>query len=103
MTKRISELEAKAIYEIDIKKIVEDMEKNINVLINKNQFLALISLRYNIGGPQFNSSTLLRKLNAEDYQGAADEFSKWRIADGVINQGLVARRAREKSLFLKPI
>jgi len=103
LTKRISELEARAIYEIDIRRIVEDMENNINVLINKNQFLALISLRYNIGGPQFNSSSLLRKLNASDYTGAADEFAKWRLSDGRINNVLVARRAREKSLFLKPV
>lgn len=103
LTKRITELEARAIYEIDIKKIVQDMQKNILVPINKNQFLALISLRYNIGAPQFNSSTLLRKLNAGDYIGASNEFAKWRIADGVINQVLVKRRERERVLFSKPV
>ena len=103
MTKRITEIEAKVIYDTDIQKIVSDMESNIKVSINENQFLALISLRYNIGGPQFNSSTLLRKLNANDYTGAADEFAKWRLSDGRINNVLVARRAREKSLFLNPV
>ena len=95
--------EAKIIFEKDIKKIIEDMQKNIKVSVNKNQFLALLSLRYNIGGPQFNSSSLLRVLNQGDYNGASLKFKEWRLSEGKINSGLVARRERERILFLKPI
>ena len=95
--------EAKIIFEKDIKKIIEDMRNNIKVSVNKNQFLALLSLRYNIGGPQFNSSSLLRVLNQGDYLGASQKFKDWRLSEGKIMPGLVARRERERVLFLKPL
>jgi Phage-related lysozyme (muraminidase) len=59
----------------------------------------------NVGTGAFQSSTLLKKLNQGDYQGAANEFSRW--VNGVVNgvkqslPGLVSRRADEKRLFLK--
>lgn len=94
--------EAKIIFEKDIKKIIEDMRDNIKVSVNKNQFLALLSLRYNIGGPQFNSSTLLKVLNTGDFISTSTKFKDWRLSEGKINTGLVARRERERVLFLKP-
>ena len=103
LTKTLTLDEAKLIFEKDIKKIIEDMQKNIKVSVNKNQFLALLSLRYNIGGPQFNSSSLLRDLNDGNYAGAASKFKDWRLSEGKISPGLVARREREKLLFLKPV
>ncbi|MCA8339609.1 lysozyme [Burkholderia multivorans] len=45
-------------------------------------------------------STLLRRLNAGDYAGAADQFPAWNRAGGVISAGLVRRRAAERDLFL---
>ncbi len=45
------------------------------------------------------SSTLLKKLNAEDYEGAAKEFPKWKYAKGQVYEGLVNRREAEKFLF----
>lgn len=71
--------------------------------INQNQFDALVSLVFNIGGGNFASSTLLRKLNAGDYAGAADEFPRWNKQAGVVLGGLVKRRARERELFLTPV
>lgn len=95
--------EAKIIFEKDIKKIIEDMQKNIKVSVNKNQFLALLSLRYNIGGPQFNSSSLLKTLNEANFSGASQKFKDWRLSEGKISPGLVLRRERERVLFLKPV
>ena len=103
LNKRITEEEAREIYEKDIKNIIDDMRKNIKVPVNKNQFLALLSLRYNIGPPQFNSSSLLRVLNEGDYLGASQKFKDWRLSEGKINSVLVARRERERVLFLKPV
>ena len=102
MTKRLSEQEAKDLYQKDIVNIIDDMQKNIKVPINKNQQLALISLRYNIGGPQFNSSSLLRVLNEGNYNGASLKFKDWRLSEGKVNPVLVARRERDRKLFLKP-
>ena len=102
-TKRLTLDEAIELFKKDIPKIIDDMNKNIKVALNKNQQLALISLRYNIGGPQFNSSSLLRDLNQGNYTGAALKFKDWRLSDGKINPVLVARRERERVLFSKPV
>lgn len=73
---------------------------SVKVPLNQNQFDALVSLAYNIGSSAFKSSTLVKKLNTGDYQGAADQFNVWVNAGGKRMQGLVNRRDREKLLFL---
>ena len=73
---------------------------SVKVPLNQNQFDALVSLAYNIGSNAFKSSTLVKKLNTGDYQGAADQFNVWINAGGKRMQGLVNRRDREKLLFL---
>ena len=101
-TARLSEEEALLLFQKDIEKILADMNKNIKVSLNKNQQLALISLRYRIGPSYFNNSTLLKELNKGNYQKASEEFKNWRISDGQINKGLVARAERERVRFLTP-
>lgn len=68
--------------------------------LTQSQFDALVSLVYNIGATAFKSSTLLRKLNSGDIEGAADEFMKWVHAGGKRMQGLVNRREAEREMFL---
>jgi len=77
------------------------LDKYITIVVTQNQFDALASLVYNIGETAFKSSTLLTKLNTDDYQGAANQFDVWVNAGGKRLQGLVNRRAKEKELFLK--
>ncbi|MBF0247040.1 MAG: lysozyme [Alphaproteobacteria bacterium] len=76
------------------------VQRMIRVPLTDNQFAALASFTYNLGGGNLQASTLRTKLNREDYFGAADEFPKWRRAGGVILPGLVRRRAAERALFL---
>lgn len=71
------------------------------VPLNENQLAALTSFAYNCGLAAFRGSTLLRKLNLGDYQGAADQFPVWNRAGNRVVQGLVNRRAAERELFLK--
>ncbi len=88
-------------------KDIESMRKQLNSLIkvpiNKNQQLALLSLRYNIGPDAFAKSSVLRLLNEGNYTGSALRFADWNISEGMINRGLVARRERERALFSKPV
>ncbi|OKP52146.1 muraminidase [Serratia marcescens] len=70
-----------------------------NVTLNQNQYDALCSLVFNIGASAFNGSTLLRKLKAGDYAGAADQFLAWKRA-GNNPDILLPRRQRERALFL---
>lgn len=78
--------------------------KYVRVGLNQNQFDALVSLVYNIGPTNFSSSTLLKKLNAGDYQGAADQFLVWNKGrvNGklVVIKGLSNRRTAERQLFM---
>lgn len=103
LTKRLTDNEVVELFEKDINKIIQDMNKVIKVPINKNQQLALISLRYNIGGSAFNNSTLLKLLNEGNYTGAALRFPEWRTSQGRVVTGLVNRRKREQELFSKPV
>lgn len=72
----------------------------VKVIITQGQLDALVSFAYNLGLRSLSTSTLLRKLNAGDKQGAADEFGKWVSAGSVRLNGLVKRRAAERELFL---
>lgn len=73
----------------------------VTVPLTQNQYDALVSLVFNIGRPAFSRSALLRKLNSEDYAGAAEEFPKWVYAKGKKLPGLVTRRDSERALFLR--
>lgn len=82
-----------------------DAEAAVNqvaVPLSQFQFDALVSFVFNVGSGNFAKSTLLRKLNAGDYDGAADEFPRWNKSGGRELNGLTARRADEKDLFQTP-
>lgn len=95
-----TEAQAKAYMAHDLKKFELAVNNAVKVPLNQNQFDALVSLAYNIGTNAFSKSTLVKKLNASDIQGAADQFDVWVNAGGKRMQGLVNRRAKEKALFL---
>lgn len=73
---------------------------NVKVKLTQGQFDALVSFVFNLGSGNFVKSTLIKKLNAGDYAGAADEFGKWVNAGGKKLPGLVKRRAAEREVFL---
>lgn len=67
--------------------------------VTQEQFDALVSFTFNVGGGNLASSTLLRKLNAGDCHGAAAEFPRWNRAKGRVLNGLSKRRADERATF----
>lgn len=69
--------------------------------LSQAQFDALVCLAFNIGLANFKASTLLKKLNAGDELGAADQFLQWVYANKVKLNGLVTRRKAERLLFLE--
>ena len=96
-----TEAQAKSYMAHDLKKFEQAVNGAVNIPLNQNQFDALVSLAYNIGTGAFNKSTLVKKLNAGDIRGAADQFDVWINAGGKRMQGLVKRRAKEKEVFLR--
>ena len=85
----------------DLKSFEKTVNDSVKVDLTQNQFDALVSLTYNIGSTAFKNSTLLKKLNAKDYAGAADQFLVWNKGGGKVLKGLVRRRDAERALFLK--
>ena len=85
----------------DLKSFEKTVNDSVKVPLSQNQFDALVSLAYNIGSTAFKNSTLLKKLNAKDFTGAADQFLVWNKGGGKVLKGLVRRREAERALFLK--
>jgi len=75
----------------------------VKVPLTQHQFDALCSFVYNVGAGLFSQSTLLRKLNKQDYAGASREFKRWVYAGGKKLEGLIRRRSAEEHLFLLTI
>jgi lysozyme len=67
---------------------------------NDSHFDAIVSFSFNVGLGNLQASTLRMKYNRGDFEGAADEFLKWRKSNGVVLRGLERRREAERALFL---
>lgn len=82
----------------DLQSAQSALAKFINVPVSADQFIALLSLAFNMGaqGVVEKCPKLMRALNEKDYDGAADEFLD--ITNGGL-AGLVARRRREAELM----
>lgn len=80
--------------------------------LRQYQFDALVDFVFNVGPGRYNEkdgfaflkngqpSTMLRRLQTLDFDGAADEFPKWNKAGGAVMHGLVRRRAANRAMFL---
>ncbi len=97
----ITQDDAERYLQLAVQKFAAQIEDMIDVPVNDNQFGALVSLAYNIGPGSLAKSTVMKRLNAGDYQGAADAFAMWNKAGGKVLAGLTRRRAAERDLFLK--
>lgn len=87
----------------DVRKFEDSVTRLAKVKLNQHQFDALVSFAYNVGSGALGSSTLLRVLNAGDYDAAAGQFERWNKAGGQVLAGLTRRRAAERKLFEAPV
>jgi len=80
-----------------------EFEGYINDLVEcsltQNQFDALVSWVYNLGPANLQASTLLKKLNASDYEDVPSQLKRWNKAGGKVLEGLIRRREAEALLF----
>lgn len=96
----ITEAEADRILAEDVERLAADpVRRLVAVPIDPSEFGALVSFVFNVGEGAFAKSTLLRRLNASDYAGAAREFGRWVYSRGLRLGGLVKRRAAERAVF----
>ena len=85
---------------------VRDAENAVDTLVtvplNQNEFDSLCSFTFNLGAGSLRDSTLLRLLNARDFDGAAAQFTRWKYIGDAVSNGLSRRREMERALFTKP-
>lgn len=98
----ITKAEAETILSRDVAWAERAVAELVKVPLTENQFSALVSFTFNLGPDQVWDSTLLRKLNAGDYAGAAAQFDRWIYDNGKPQPGLVTRRRMERALFETP-
>ena len=106
MGQYITQAEADVALQQELDRLQNVVLSHVKVDLNPHQLSALTSLVYNAGMRIVTNSTLIRKLNAGDYAGAAQEFPRWNKADKggrlVAFPGLTRRRIAEQQLFLTP-
>ncbi|KAA6459624.1 lysozyme [Acidobacteria bacterium AB60] len=90
-------------FQRDLAKSVKHVLSTLKVDVNANQLKALADLDFNIGDKAFDGSTLLKRLNSGDFNGALQHFQDWHYANHKSVQALVNRRAAEAKLFQTPV
>jgi len=96
----INKKQGTALLKRELHHVEKAIGKLITVELTENMFSSLCSFSFNVGTGNLQRSTLRMILNRGQYEDAADEFPKWRRANGRILKGLVKRRASERELFL---
>jgi lysozyme len=100
----ISEQKVRELFKSDIEKIVADVNSLVKVPLTRNQKLALVSIRYNVGPGGFRSGKLLSTLNFGNYAGVASLIPTFIVTSngGIFSPGLQNRRNSERDLFVTP-
>lgn len=80
---------------MDVAKFEGAIKKCVRVSVYPHEYDAFVSLSYNIGMSAFCGSALVRRLNAQDYDGACREILRWDRAKGRVVRGLSIRRQAE--------
>ena len=96
---KITRAQAFEILARDLQVFERVVRERVKALVSQQQFDALVSLCFNIGGTAFAGSSVVRHLNAGRYLEAAAAFELWNKAGGRVMSGLVRRRAAERALF----
>ena len=99
-TQPVTEAYGEELLREDIGKAEATVHEHVRVPLTDEQYGALVSFVFNVGAGNFRRSTLLKKLNAADYNGAADELLRWIYGGGRKLRGLEKRRKAEREMFL---
>jgi lysozyme len=97
----ISKAEAENMLRRSLASYERAVSNSIKVEISQQQFDALVSFAYNVGIEGFRRSSVLRHVNARDFDRVPQSLSLWIKSKGKVLPGLVSRRAREAKLFVK--
>ena len=93
----ITQDEAESILKNDLVKYEQPVANMVKVPLEQNQFDVLVDFAYNAGVGALKSSTLLKRVNAGDFDAVPDELMKWTKGGGKVLPGLVRRRQAESA------
>ena len=97
---KITEHQAEEMLKSELHEYEGYINDYVTVPLNQNQFDAMVSWVYNLGGGNLRASTLLKVLNAGDYDGVPAQMLRWNKAGGKVLEGLTRRRQAEADLFV---
>ena len=96
----ITEMQAEEMLQSELIEYEGYINDLVEVELNQNQFDAMVSWVYNLGGGNLRASTLLKVLNAGNYAGVPEQMLRWNKAGGKVLEGLTRRRQAEADLFV---
>lgn len=97
----ISQAHAEGLLKSDVIDVAQRMSSYIKAPVTKWQYIALVSLSFNVGDLRRKAPKLLHYLNAGQEDKAAHEFLDIVKAGGVPSKGLKTRREKEAKMFLR--
>lgn len=86
----------------DLARFEAAVTRQVTTAVSQNQYDAMVSLAFNIGISAFGKSSVLREVNARNFESAANKFALWNKGGGKVLPGLVRRRAAEAAMFRRP-
>jgi lysozyme len=95
----ITEVQAEEMLKSELNEYEGYINNLVTAELNQNQFDAMVSWVYNLGGGNLKASTLLKVLNEGDYAGVPAQMMRWNKAGGKVLEGLTRRRQAEADLF----
>lgn len=79
----------------DVQRFEGALKRCVTVPLHQHEYDAYISLAYNIGTGAFCGSTLVKRLNGQDYAAACQQILVWDKFKGKPLRGLTIRRQAE--------
>ena len=82
----------------DTKTAQNAVKRCVKVPLSQDEFNAYVSFSFNVGQTAFCNSTLVKKLNAGQYDQACEDLKLWVYSGGVKYKGLETRRNIESMI-----
>lgn len=106
MGDKITLAEAEALLTADLQEfhdgVAKVLGKRVLAKTTQNQFDAMVSLAFNIGMTNFNTSSLLKFHKDGNHEAAYAQFHLWIYQNKKRLRGLIRRREMEASLYRTP-
>lgn len=99
--------EAERLFEEGLIEYEQSVNAAIQVPMAQHEFDAAVVLTYNIGRRAFDSSSAAKLINNPDavtsYSTLEEAWKAWNMSQGVVNRGLISRRASEWEMYAKGV